>query len=111
MTCIIDVKSNRHLLAKLAAGLTMSVLLVLGTLVASAGAEAHPADHRGAHHGGDHRGVAPASAAEHRGYHHGGDYRGDRGHAGRDGDDYRVPPVVYGPAIGINLPGISIGVR
>lgn len=108
MTCIMDIKSKRHLSAHFAAGLTMSVFLVLGTFVASASAEAHPGDHRDVHRGGDHRGVASASTGEHHGDHRGGDYRGDRGHAGGDGAYYRAPPVVYGPGIGINLPGISI---
>jgi len=36
MTCIIDTKSKRHLSAKLAAGLAISAVLMLGTFVASA---------------------------------------------------------------------------
>ena len=39
MTCTIDSKSKRRLPAKLAAGLAISAFLVLGTFVASAGAQ------------------------------------------------------------------------
>ena len=99
MTCTIDTKSNRHLSAKLVAGLAISAFLVLGTFVASAGAEDRRDDHRG------------------------GDYRGNHGHYGPSGGYYTAPPVVYGapayypppvvygPGIGISLPGINIGIR
>jgi hypothetical protein len=102
MTCLIDTKSKRRLPAKLAAGLAISALLVLGAFVASSGA----AEHRG---GGD-RGHA--------------DYRGgDRGRGSCcwGGGYYAAPPVVYapyyapppviyGPGIGIALPGININI-
>jgi hypothetical protein len=96
MTCSIDTKSKRHLSAKLATALAISTILVLGTLV--------------------------ANAEERRDDRRGDDHRGDRGHAW-GGDHYRAPPVVYGtpyyypppvvygPAIGITLPGVSIGIR
>jgi hypothetical protein len=97
MTCIIDTNSKRHLSTKLAAGLAISALLVLGTS------------------------LAPASAQDHRDDHHGGDRHGDW-HGGRGGGYapppvvygtpyYAPPPVVYGPAVGVYLPGVSIGIQ
>ncbi|MFZ0695221.1 MAG: hypothetical protein WAN51_13940 [Alphaproteobacteria bacterium] len=102
MTCIINTKSKRYPSATLAAGLAISVFLLLGTFVASASAEEHRGD--------DHRG---------------GDHRGDRGHGDWRGGYYPPPPVVYAapspyyypppvvyaPGIGINLPGISVLIR
>ena len=47
--------------------------------------------------------ATPASADwdnDHRGYHH-----------NWNGGYYRAPPVVYGPGIGISLPGVNIGIR
>jgi hypothetical protein len=100
MTCIIEIKSKRRLSAKLVAGLAISTVLVLGTLVAPASADQH--------RGGDHRGV------EHRGGHG----YGGHGYDGGRGNYYRAPPVVYGapyspygypppvvygPGIGINI--------
>jgi hypothetical protein len=109
MTCIIDTRSKRHLSAKLMAGLAISAFLVLGTFVASASAQ-----HRGDQRGGD------------RGEHRGWEYRGDRGHPGWGGGyysrppvvygspyyerPYYPPPVVYGPGIGIYVPGVSVGI-
>jgi hypothetical protein len=99
MTCTIDAKSKRHLSAKLTAGLAISAIIVLGTFVTSASAEDRRDDHRG------------------------GDYRGNHGYSGPGPGYYRAPPVVYGapayypppvvygPAIGISMPGISIGIR
>jgi hypothetical protein len=99
MTCTKDTKSKRRLSAKRAAGVAISVFLVLGTFIASASAEERRDDHRG------------------------GDYRGNHDHGGPGGGYYRAPPVVYGspayypppvvygPAIGIALPGITIGIR
>lgn len=110
MTCIIDTRSKRHLSAKLMAGLAISAFLVLGTFVASANAQQHRGDQRG----GD------------RGEHRGGNFRGDRGHPGWGGGYYPPPPVfygspyydrpyyappaVYGPGIGIYVPGVSVGI-
>ena len=112
MTCVIDIKSKRRLSAKVAAGLAISTVLVLGTLVAPASADEHRgADHRG---GGDHRGVERRDG-------HGYDGHGYDGHGydGGRGNYYRAPPVVYGapysspygypppvvygPGIGINI--------
>jgi len=97
MTCIIDAKSKRRLPAKLAAGLAISALLVLGTFVASASADEHRGDR--------------------------GDYRsGDRGHYSccYGGGYYAAPPVVYAPYYapppvvygpGLYLPGLNINIR
>src|SRR6185437_2703940 len=118
MTCI-DTKSKRHLPATLAAGLAISSFLVLGTFVASASAEEH------------HRGDGGGRAADHHpgrgdggrgGY--GGSYGGGGGYyyapppivyGSPYGDSYYgysnpyyAPPVIYGPGIGIAVPGIGI---
>jgi hypothetical protein len=96
MTHIIDTKSNRRLSARLTTGLAISALLVLGAM------------------------ISPASAADH---HRGRDHRGGHRDSGWSGGYYPAPPVVYGapygypppvvygPSIGINLPGISVGIR
>jgi hypothetical protein len=105
MTCIVDTSTKWHLSPKLLAGIALSTLLVLGTAVASAG------------------------AAEHRDEHRGGDFRGNRGHGGWGGGYDRAPPVVYGspyyapspyylpppviygPGIGIMMPGVNVNIR
>ena len=99
MSGTIDSKWKRRLPAKLAAGLALSACLVLGTLVASASAAEHRDDHRrGAYHGGGYGGAyyAPPPVV------YGSPYYGS--------PYYAPPPVVYGPAIGVSLPGISIGI-
>jgi hypothetical protein len=104
MTCIIDTKSKRHLRAKLAAALAISTFLVLGTFVASASAEnrGHPSGHSGGHERG-------------RGNGGGGGYYsappvvyGSQYDGSYYGSPYYPPPVVYGPGIGIGLPGVNI---
>ena len=60
MTCIIDTNSKRHLSTKLAAGLAISALLVLGTSLASASAEDRRDDHRGGDRHGDWHGGGAA---------------------------------------------------
>jgi hypothetical protein len=97
MTCIIKAESKRRVSAKLSARIATFAFLTLATFVASASAE----EHRGGDRGGDHR---------------------DRGHGQRGGGYYLAPPVVYGspyyapppvvygPAIGVYLPGVSIGI-
>jgi hypothetical protein len=101
MTAISTIEPIRHLWAKLAAGLAISAVLVLGTF------------------------VAPTSAAPHRGgYHRGYERHFDRRRGSWNGGYYRAPPAVYGapyyyppppvvyaPGIGIALPGVSIGIR
>jgi len=103
MTCIIDTSPKRRLSAKLAAGIALSTLLVLGTFVATASAQPHRDDHRGGdHRGWDHRGDGP-------GWHGGGYYPAPPVIYG--GPAYYPPPVVYGPAVGIYLPGVAIGIQ
>jgi hypothetical protein len=101
VTCITRTKSMPDLLVRLAAGLAMSAVLVLGTF-ASATAQPHGGE---GHQGG-----------------HGGGY--GRGHGGGGDRYYRPPPVVYGSPYGnsyygspypppppvVYLPGISIGI-
>ncbi len=129
MTCIIDTKSKRHLPATLAAGLAISAFLVLGAVVAPANAaEQHPGHaggHGGGHGGGGHGGGRGAVHG-----HGGGGGRGGGGYGGGGGgyyapppvvygspyggdyygDPYYAPPVIYGPGIGIALPGIGISI-
>jgi len=81
MTCTVDSKSKRRLPAKLAAGLAISAFLVLGTFVASASAQVV--------YGGPYYSAPPVVYAA---------------------PYYAPPPVVYGPAVGVNLPGVSIGI-
>ena len=96
MTCIIDAKSNRHLSARLAAGLAISTFLVLGTFVVSASAEERGEYHHHGHHG------------------YGGGYDGryyPTPPIVYGSPYYYPPPVVYGPGLGLYLPGLSIRVR
>jgi len=97
MTWLIDTASKRRLPAKFAAGLAVATLLVLGAGVGSARAE----DHRGwERHDG-------------RGYGHwnGGYYRAPPVVYGGYAPGYYPPPVVYGPGIGVSLPGINLNIR
>jgi hypothetical protein len=105
MTWIIDTKSKRRLSAKLAAGLVISAMLVLGTFAGSASAQERRGEER---------------RGEHREYHHnwnGGYYRAPPvvygspyGSSYYGSPYYYPPPVVYGPGIGIGLPGVNIGI-
>ena len=97
MTAILDTGSKRRRPAKLAAGFALSAVLTLGTLVGSAGAQPRRDDHRGRDHRFDHH-------YDHRGY-----YPAPPVVYG--GPVYAPPPVVYGPAVGIYLPGVSIGIQ
>ena len=81
--------------------LTIASILLVGAFVVSAGAEERRDEYRGA------------------------DRRDDRGHERSWGSggyypappvvygqpNYYPPPVVYGPAVGIYVPGLSIGIR
>lgn len=100
MTCINGIKSKRALSIKLVAGLAFSAFLVLGTSIGSANAQPRQ-DQRRDEHRDEHR-----------------DRGWDRGHGYYAGPPvvygapyYAPPPVVYGPAIGVTLPGISIGIQ
>jgi hypothetical protein len=95
MTCISNIKPRRRLSAKLAVGIAISAFFAFGTFVASASAADHRDDHRG------------------RERH---DYRGGGGYYAPPpvvygAPYYAPPPVVYGPAVGVYMPGISIGIR
>lgn len=93
---------------------TMTGVAIAALLAVSSLAVTSPAIARDWHHGGYHH-------AYHHGWHHGYGYTG--GYVGPYGGSYYAPgyydpgyynppPVVYGPGVGVgvNLPGISIGV-
>ncbi len=95
-----DTNLKRSRSPRLAAGLAISALLGLGSFAAPASADNWNGYHHGYSHnwnGGYYR--APPVV-------YGSSYRG-----GYYGSSYSYPPVVYGPGIGINLPGVSIGIR
>jgi hypothetical protein len=103
MTQIINIASKRRLSARLLGGLAVSALLALGTFATPAHADWN-GDQREYHHnwnGGYYR--APPVV-------YGSPYYGG-GYNGYYGSPYYAPPVVYGPGIGINLPGVNIGIR
>ena len=86
--------------AKLAAGIAITAMLVLGAFSAPANAEWD-----GRHHDRDnhyYNGGYYAAPPVVYGSPYGGAYYGS---------PYYPPPVVYGPGIGINLGGIGIGIR
>ncbi len=103
MTCIIDTESKRRLSAKLAAGVALSALFVLGTFVASASAQPHRDDHRG----GGGRGWNQNGGGH--GWGGGGYYAAPPVVYG--GPAYYPPPVVYSPGISIIVPGVAIGIQ
>jgi hypothetical protein len=86
--------------SKLTAGLVIASVLSLGTVTTPAGAEERRDEHRGRDYGGD--------RGHDRGW-DGGYYPAPPVIYGRPA--YYPPPVVYGPAVGIILPGIGIGIR
>ncbi len=103
MTCI-DTPSKRRRSAKLAAGLAIAALLVLGT-----GAGLARADDR------DHRGWERQENHEHSHW-TGGYYRAPPvvygGYYAQPAPYYYAPPpVYYGSGIGITLPGINFNIR
>jgi hypothetical protein len=100
MTRIIDTKSKRRLSAKLAAGLAISAMLALGTFAGSANADDGRGAYRGYHHhynGGYYRAPPVVYGSRYGSSYYGAPY-------------YYPPPVIYGPGIGLNLPGVSIGI-
>ena len=99
MTWFTDTTPKRRLSAKLAGGLAISALLALGTFATSASAEDR--DHRGDHHHNWNGGYYHASPVVY-GSPYGNGYYGTPCYA---------PPVVYGPGVGISLPGVNIGIR
>jgi hypothetical protein len=107
MTRIIDTKPKRRLSTKLAAGLAISAFLLLGTFVASASA-----GNNNDHHWNNN------NYNYNRGYGWSGNYYagppvvyGTPYYAPQYAPSYYPPPVVYGPGIGINLPGVNIGIQ
>jgi len=100
MSRIVKTGLQRNLSAKVGAMFALSVFLIFGAFVASARAQPHRDEHRGGDRHFDHR-----------------DYRGGGGGyyapppVVYGGPAYYPPPVVYGPTIGINLPGVSIGIQ
>jgi len=105
---MIETESKHRLPAKLAAGLALSAFLVLGALVASASAQPHRNDQQGGgyHGGGYHGGDRPGGWGGGGGYYpappvvvYGAPYYAA---------PYYPPPVVYGPAIGIYIPGVAV---
>jgi hypothetical protein len=97
MTWIIDSSSKRRPLAKLAAGLVLSAIAVIGTFPGSADAR-DDRDYRGHYYNGGYYRAPPVVYGSPYGY-------------GYYGTPYYPPPVVYGPGIGISLPFIGIGIR
>jgi hypothetical protein len=91
--------SQRRLTAKLAGGLAVAALLALGAFASPAHADDRN-DHRGYHHNwnGGYYNAPPVVY----GSPYGNSYYGT---------PYYAPPVIYGPGIGINLPGVNIGIR
>jgi hypothetical protein len=102
----ISTTSKRRLSAKLVGGVAISALFVLGTFAGSARADD---DDRGEHHGYHHNWNGGYYNAPPVVY--GSPYPYGYGYSGYYGTPYYYPPVVYGPGIGINLPGVSIGIR
>jgi hypothetical protein len=97
MTWIIGTTSKRRLSATLAGGVAISALLVLGAFATPASAEWRDNHREHNWNGGYYR--APPVV-------YGSPY-----YNGYYGTPYYAPPVVYGPGIGINLPGVNIGIR
>jgi len=104
-------KTGQSRPARISVTFAIAGLLAVGTLaIGTLAVPAHAEDHHG---GRDNRG--------------GRDHRGGRGYGGWNGGVYVAPPVVYGspyyspyyypppvvygPAIGVTLPGVSIGIR
>ena len=106
MTRTIDTKSKRRLSAKLAAGLAISAVLLLG-FVGSADAGGNNNDHHWNNNNYNYN----------RGYGWSNYYvappviYGTPYYAPQYAPSYYPPPVVYGPGIGINLPGVNIGIQ
>ncbi len=98
MTYIIGTPPTSRFSAGRAAALTLSVLFVLSTVVASAAAD-NWNEHQGWH-------------GEHHGWHNHGDNRYyPAPPIIYDSPYYYPPPVVYGPGVGIRLPGLNLNFR
>ena len=103
-------RKEKRQVAKLAAGLSISAFLVLGAFVASANAEnwdtQKNSEKRERHHGRDEgrRGVYYGPPPVVYGSPYDGSYYGSPYYPAPP------PPVVYGPGIGITVPGVSINI-
>lgn len=105
MTRILDIMAQRRS-PRLVAALALSAAFALGLSVAPASAQPHRDEHRGNYHQDWHHNDRDYHGG---GYHAGGYYPAPPVVYG--GPVYAPPPVAYGPAIGITLPGISIGIQ
>lgn len=102
-----------------AGGLAFRAALVALAIGVAAGPAAARWDDHGGHHDGDrHDHPGEVRGGFHDGFHHGwtGGYRRAPPVIYDDGYGYDPPPVVYapplyGPGIGIELPGVSIGIH
>ena len=101
MTRTLDSKSTRRQAARLAAGLGLSALFILGTFVVPANAQPHRDD--------QHRDDRRVVHHDDRDFHGGGYYAPPPVVYG--GPVYAPPPVVYGPGVSIDLPGVTIGIQ
>jgi len=100
MTQGIDTVSKRLLSVTLVGSAALSALLILGAFATPASADwdrGRDHDYRHSWNGGY--------------YHSPPVVYGSPYGNGYYGSPYYAPPVVYGPGIGINLPGVSIGIR
>jgi hypothetical protein len=97
MTRIIGTTSKHRLSAKLAGGIAISALLALGAFATPASAD-WDNDHRGNYYNNGYYNAPPVV--------YGSPYNN-----GYYGSPYYAPPVVYGPSIGISVPGVNIGIR
>jgi hypothetical protein len=100
MTEIIDTKSKRFPSSKLVTGVFIASIFALGTLAGSASAQVQGYYAPGYHHhwNGGYYAAPPV-------------VYGSRYGESYYGTPYYPPPVIYGPGIGINLPGVSIGIH
>ena len=103
MTYIIATTSKRRLSAKLAVGFAISAILAIGTFSGSADAQYRRNYNGHYYNGGYYRAPPVVYGSPYRGGYYGSGYYGS--------PYYYPPPVVYGPGIGITLPGIGIFIR
>jgi hypothetical protein len=100
MTPIIDTKPKRRLSAKLATGVAISAMLAFGSFAGPASAD-WDGNHREAYrnwNGGFYQAPPVVYGSQYGSSYYGAPYY------------YPPPPVIYGPGIGIGLPGVRIGI-
>lgn len=114
MTLNQDTHSTGHMSAKVAAGIALlSLALAFGTIIGTANARDHEEhwDRGDRGNGGRHGRYNDRHFDDHRGW-SGGYYRAPPVIYGNPyGYGYPPPPLVYGPDVGIYLPGVSIGIH